>query len=110
MDRQENRADEWIGVQRAAMLVRRHPETIRRWIWSGRLSARRDGNRLAVARDEVEALARQTANDISLREWADRARSARASSQQAGRRRSGADLVIEDRRSRSHTPESRARR
>ena len=99
-----------IDVRRAAVLVGRHPETIRRWVWSGRLHARRRGNRLLVARAEVEALARQDGNAASLSEWADRARAARASVPEPRVRRSNADLVIEDRRLRSRAGASRARR
>jgi hypothetical protein len=99
-----------IDVRRAAMLVGRHPETIRRWVWSGRLAARRRDNRLLVTRDEVEAVARQEAPRSSLRAWADAARLARASVRQAGSAASAADLVIEDRQRRSAGDTSRAGR
>lgn len=104
-------ADELIDVGRAAVLVGRHPETVRRWVWSGRLGAERRGGRLLVARSEVEAIAGQDAvASSSLREWADRVRAARGSTSVAGSRRSAADLVIEDRRERSERARSRARR
>lgn len=103
--------DELIDVGRAAVLVGRHPETVRRWVWSGRLNARRRGRRLLVARSEVEAIAGHDAvASRSLREWADRARAARAPTSAASMARSAADLVIEDRRQRSERARSRARR
>ena len=103
-------ADELIDVGRAASLVGRHPETVRRWVWSGRLSARRRGRRLLVARSEVQALAGQDAVASSLRDWADRVRAARGSMSAAGSGRTAADLVIEDRSQRSGSARSRARR
>ncbi len=102
--------NELIDVRRAAVLVGRHPETIRRWVWSGRLAARRRNNRLFLTRDEVEAVARQEAPRSSLRAWADAARTARASARQAGATASAADLVIEDRKRRSPAGKSRASR
>jgi hypothetical protein len=102
--------EELVEVRRAAALVGRHPETIRRWIWSGRLEARRRANRLVVDRAEVESLAGQQRRTISLREWADHARAARATDPDAGTRGSAADLVIEDRQQRSARPRASAGR
>ena len=90
--------EEMVDVRRAALLAGRHPETVRRWVWSGRLSARREGNRLMVARRDVEALAGREGLP-SLAEWAARAQVARA--QTKGRGRSASDLVLDDRRQRS---------
>jgi hypothetical protein len=45
-----DRGADMIDVRCAAALVRRHPETVRRWVWSGRLAAQRQGNRLLMAR------------------------------------------------------------
>ncbi|MHB8458577.1 MAG: helix-turn-helix domain-containing protein [Candidatus Limnocylindrales bacterium] len=50
--------DELLEVRRAAAPVGRHPETVRRWVWSGRLAARCSGHRLLVARADIEALVR----------------------------------------------------
>jgi hypothetical protein len=102
---------EMLDVRAAAALARRHPETIRRWVWSGRLTARREGNRLLVSRTDVEALAgseRRAATSLSA--WADRARVAREGGRARGRRRSAADLVIEDRARRSGGDHGDARR
>jgi len=48
-----------IDVRQAVVLVGRHPETIRRWIWSGRLAGQRRGRRLFVVTREVRAVAGQ---------------------------------------------------
>jgi len=104
-------AVELLDVRRAAVLAERHPETVRRWVWSGRLRARRQGNRLLVARRDVEALAAESAQRVlSLAAWADRARAALEQSTLGGPARSAADLVTEDRRQRSDTTGARAGR
>jgi excisionase family DNA binding protein len=87
-------AEEMLDVRRAAALVGRHPETVRRWVWTGRLTAHRRGNRLLVARGDVEALAgTPTRAPIDLSTWVDRVRSG----DRRGTRSSAADLVIADR-------------
>ncbi len=40
---------------KAADYVGRTPETVRRWVWSGRVSALWRGNRLLIARAELDA-------------------------------------------------------
>lgn len=102
--------DELLEVRRAAALVGRHPETVRRWVWSGRLAARRSGHRLLVARADIEALVRQDAIVPTLAEWADRAATTRDRWSRAASGRSAADLVIEDRRERSRTTRTHAGR
>ena len=47
---------EVLDVREAARLADRSPETIRRWVWAGRLPARKRGNRLLLARADVEAI------------------------------------------------------
>jgi excisionase family DNA binding protein len=67
---------EMLEILEAADLVGRSPETVRRWVWSGRLSARRRGNRLLVARADVQRLVDDrgtsppTADALTLAEWA----------------------------------------
>jgi excisionase family DNA binding protein len=100
--------DELIEVARAAVLVGRHPETVRRWVWSGRLTAQRSGRRLLVARREVQAMAGSDTKS-TLHEWVDRVRAARSSAGAASGP-SAAELVIEDRRRGSGTGPSRAGR
>jgi hypothetical protein len=106
-----NVPDEMLDVRRAAALAARHPETIRRWVWSGRIAARREGNRLLVARGDVEAMAGSREGVTGgLAAWADRARGAREAAGAKGSRRSAADLVIEDRADRSRLVDAGAGR
>jgi excisionase family DNA binding protein len=100
-----------IDVRRAAALVRRHPETVRRWVWSGRLSAERQGNRLLLARADVEAVAAGQGEALpSLAEWSDRAHAAREAAGARGCGTSAAQLVIEERAQRSRPREIHAGR
>jgi hypothetical protein len=90
-------ADE-LDVKSAALLAGKTAETIRRWVWSGRLSARKRGNRLLVVRRDVEALAGGVGRPSSLAEWVDLAEAAMRG--RRGPHRSAADLVIEERQRR----------
>ena len=101
---------EMLDVRTAASVLRRNPETVRRWIWSGRLAARREGNRLLIARRDVEALADSSRDALSLAAWAKRARASREPEGRGGKRSSAADLVLEDRARRSATGRRRASR
>lgn len=99
-----------LDVRRAAALTGRHPETIRRWVWSGRIAARRQGNRLLVARGDVEALAGSRPKAMTLAAWSDRVRAAREAAGVEGSGRSAAHLVLEDRADPSRSVDARARR
>jgi len=100
-----------LDVRRAAALVGRHPETVRRWVWSGRLPARRQGNRLLIARADVEAVAASAGRPVTtLAAWADRARTAREAAGANGSGHSATDLVIEGRAHRSGQVDGRAGR
>lgn len=91
-----------LDVRTAAALVHRNPETVRRWVWSGRLAARRRGRRILVARADVEALAgERTRGIVSLAEWAQRVQTSAKHTGDRRRARSAADLVLEDRAQRS---------
>lgn len=91
-----------LDVRTAAALVHRNPETVRRWVWSGRLAAQRRGRRLLVARADVEALVgERTRSVVSLAEWAQRAQASPRHIGARHRARSAADLVLEDRAQRS---------
>lgn len=97
-----------IDVRAAAQMVGRSPETVRRWVWSGRLSARREGNRLLVSPADVLALRSENGggSTMTLGEWADAAHLALA---EAARSSGGsaADLVLADRAHRAiNDPES----
>jgi excisionase family DNA binding protein len=88
-----------LTVRDAADEVGRTPETIRRWVWSGRLPASKRGNRLTVARDDLERVAgRASRSDLAA--WADQVAAQRAARAQ-GETRSAADLVLADRRRRA---------
>src|SRR5262249_48370453 len=111
-----DRAPELVDIRQAAGLVGRHPETVRRWVWSGRLAATRRGSRLLVDRADGELLAGGGGRGgggggavRSLAVWAERARKARETAT-CGSGRSAADLVIEDRAHRSPAHEGRAGR
>jgi hypothetical protein len=69
-------------------------------VWSGRLPASKRGNRLTVARDDLERVAgRATRSDLAA--WVDHVGAQRAGWVQAEMLRSAADLVLADRRRRS---------
>ncbi len=87
-----------MDVKAAARLAGRTAETIRRWVWSGRLSAQKRGNRLVMARRDVEALAGGERRPLSLAEWARLAEAAMRG--RRGPRKSAADLVLAERRRR----------
>ena len=100
-------AGQEITVREAARRAHRSEETIRRWIWSGRLPAHKRGSRyridvahldrVAVAYDPPDA--GPGANGASLGAWLDDLdRWKEGLPAAAGL--SAADLVIEDRRAR----------
>lgn len=83
-----------LDVREAAQHVGRTPETVRRWVWSGKVSAIRQGHRLLIPRADLDdSVFGREEERLSLAEWAasvPRAGSARATSASA--------LVLEDRR------------
>jgi len=88
---------EMVDVREAAELSRRTPETIRRWVWTGRLDAVKNGNKLFVRRADVSAsAAQQRDGELSLREW-----ERRLSRQGAGSGATARDLVLDDRAERA---------
>lgn len=54
-----------VTVQEAARLVHRSPETIRRWIWSGKLPAIKRGNKYYVDVIQLE----EVAVELDTRTW-----------------------------------------
>lgn len=88
---------EMLDVQEAAALVHRTPETVRRWVWSGRLPGVKKGQKLFVPRRDVLAAtgAEQAPprDRPTLRAWAE----AVAQSQGTGNRPTARDLVLDDR-------------
>lgn len=87
-----------LDIKGAARLTGRSTETVRRWVWAGRLRARKSGKRLLVLRGDLEALAGTERKILSLREW-------QAIANKTLRRptvgRSANDLVLDDRKERS---------
>lgn len=84
---------EVLGVREAAAYANRTPETIRRWVWSGRLTARKNGNRLLVARRDLDELLTPTdRKPLTLSAWQRLLPSGSAPP--------AADLVLEDRQRR----------
>jgi hypothetical protein len=88
---------EMVDVREAAELSHRTPETIRRWVWSGRVAAVKDGNKLFVRRSDVaSSVSRDRDSAHSLREWA-----RRLPRRETGTGASAADLVLDDRAERA---------
>lgn len=84
---------EVLDVQEAARYVQRTPETVRRWVWAGRLTARRQGNRLLLARADLDALVRPDDEPaLDLAAWA-----ALLPASAGSGSGTAADLVLEDR-------------
>ncbi|MDP2920118.1 MAG: helix-turn-helix domain-containing protein [Dehalococcoidia bacterium] len=54
-------AEDYITVREAAARSGKNPETIRRWIWSGKLSAEKIGNQLFIKKSEFSMVCRETA-------------------------------------------------
>ncbi len=55
--------DELISVRQAAKECGRNPETVRRWIWNGKLTAEKLGNQLFVRRTVLEAFTKDLGAD-----------------------------------------------
>lgn len=52
----------WLTVAQAAVYVRRHENTVRRWIASGDLPATRTGRKIEIDRRDLDALRQPVAN------------------------------------------------
>lgn len=61
-----------ITVPEAARRVGRNPETIRRWIWSGKLASEKVGTQHLVEEDDLEGLAgpRRATPPGAWQQWA----------------------------------------
>lgn len=100
-----------ITVREAARRVHRSAETIRRWIWSGRLPATKRGNTYYVDMNHLDRIAVEVnAGDWhavpdapGLSSWlaeVDRWRSGLDGAGHGGDQATASDLVIEDRHAR----------
>lgn len=86
---------EMVDVREAARLTSRTPETIRRWVWSGRLSSTKSGNKLLVPRRELSGSSDPTPAEAgSLADWAAQLPVSRRGA------RTASDLVLDDRAAR----------
>lgn len=86
---------EMVDVKEASELSRRTPETIRRWVWSGRLTSVKNGNKLFVRRSDLPVASAETENALTLREWA------RLLGPTGSTGSTASDLVLEDRDTRA---------
>ncbi len=92
-------AHEELDIRAAAVVSGRSAETVRRWVWSGKLRARKSGKRLLVLRGDLEALAgTRGAKHLSLREWQAMANKVL---KRSAKGRSARDLILADRTERS---------
>jgi excisionase family DNA binding protein len=89
---------EMLEVREAALLVGRTAETVRRWVWSGRLPACKSANRLLVAREDVQRLVTERPQPTDLGAWGEQARAAFPAHRRAGV--TASDLVLTDRQER----------
>lgn len=53
----------YITIREAAKQCRRNPETVRRWVWSGKLPAEKVGSQLMVRRADLSAVCEGSADD-----------------------------------------------
>jgi excisionase family DNA binding protein len=90
-----------LDVAAAAAVAGRSTETVRRWVWSGRLRAHKRGNKLLIARADLDRLLDSSgiSSRMSLADWIAAVES--SGLKNGARRESAADLVQEDRRARS---------
>jgi excisionase family DNA binding protein len=91
---------EEIDVLQAAALAGRSAETIRRWVWSGRLKARKRGNKLLIRRAQLDAVKSSAGmgETRTIEEWL--AELQRSGLKRGASEKSAADLVLDDRRER----------
>jgi excisionase family DNA binding protein len=94
-------AGDQLDVAAAAAVAGRSSETVRRWIWSGRLRAHRRGNKLLIARVDLDRLLASSGitGAISLGDWVTAVES--SGLKKGPRGATAADLVLEERRRRS---------
>ena len=90
-----------IDVRQAALEAGRSAETVRRWVWSGRLGARKQGRRLLIDRNQLHDVIHEhgASAAASLADWMAELDEDPIYTR-APRRSSASDLVLEDRRDR----------
>ena len=93
------RAADELDVIAAASVAGRSAETVRRWVWSGRLRAHKRGNKLLIDRSDLERLIKSSGKSLTLAEWLEPLEQSALKS--GATAQSAADLVLTDRRARS---------
>ena len=90
---------EMVSVQDAARMAGRSPETIRRWVWSGRVHAIKQGNKLLLRRSDLPDVDADgpEPGTVDLRSWAEMVLG--RSSGKAGA--TAVDLILDDRADRA---------
>ncbi len=53
--------DENIDIKQASRFCRRNPETVRRWVWNGKLPAQKLGNQLFIRKEDLVQFCRESA-------------------------------------------------
>jgi excisionase family DNA binding protein len=56
-----------LTVREVARRCHRTEETVRRWIWSGKLRARKLGNQLFVSREDIDAMQRPRVSEAKVK-------------------------------------------
>ncbi len=54
--------EKMLTIKEAAKEARRTAETVRRWVWSGRLPAQKLGNQLFIKKSDLDAVVAKTKN------------------------------------------------
>jgi excisionase family DNA binding protein len=90
-----------LDVAAAASVAGRSAETVRRWVWSGRLRAHKRGNKLLIARSDLDRLLGSIGivSAMSLADWVAAVES--SGLKKGPRGATAADLVLKERRLRS---------
>jgi excisionase family DNA binding protein len=88
-----------IDVREAASVTGRTPETIRRWVWSGRLPAQRRGRKIMIEHADVLRLMGEDQPGVVTRlaDWRDMVIEHQRRTAQSVPGVSAADLIIQDR-------------
>ena len=94
-------ASDELDIAAAASVAGRSAETVRRWVWSGRLRAHRRGNKLLIARSDLDRLlgSKGIVSAMSLADWVAAVESSGLKEGPHGA--TAADIVLEERRLRS---------
>jgi excisionase family DNA binding protein len=88
---------ERVDVHEAAALAGRSPETVRRWVWSGRVDAVKSGNKLLVRRSDIAPSRAPEDDHLSLGAW----QSLLAPADGSNAAVSARDLIADDRDARA---------